>query len=311
MNLETILTNKALNKWRLFLLISIPMSIIIGAEMLVTDLSVGKGISHMIGYSVRFAIPFIFLVVAASSMQILFPGTFTRWWLRNRKFIGLCFAVAMAWQGAFIFMVSTFTRDYYFSEIYYFRDELEGTIGYIFLGFMVLSSFQFGRKYFNPFEWKLVHKGGVYFLWAYPFSVYWWDLSYADPVQYYYVFYAMGFLAFASRIAAWGKRRQQTARKEDASSITPPTFKLAGYTLIAFGLVAAVASPFAQAQITDFLTGPAWSAELELWLPFWPLEPFLSLMTIGLGTKLATTTVKARVAEVVRGAETVQTTSDR
>ena len=85
-DLKAVLKNKAINEWRLFWLISVPMSLVIAIEMLGTDISTGPGVSTMIGYSVRFAVPFIFLVVAASSVQILFPGPFPMWWLRNRKY---------------------------------------------------------------------------------------------------------------------------------------------------------------------------------------------------------------------------------
>jgi DMSO/TMAO reductase YedYZ heme-binding membrane subunit len=288
--LKEILNNKTINGWRLFWLISIPMSIIIAMEMMQTDMSSGEGLSHMIGYSVRFAIPFIYLVVAASSVQILFPGPFSNWWLRNRKHIGLCFAVAMAWQGLYIFIVSTFLRDYYFNEIYYFRDELEGTIGYLFLAAMVVTSFQFGRKYFNQKQWKLIHKGGVYVLFAYPHSVYWWSLTYADPQLYNYVFYYAGFLAFTLRIAAWGKKRQRVAKKNQPESSTPFIFKAIGTLIIAFGLVVATTGMYWQKAVTGYLTGPQWSAELELWLPLWPFEPFFALLIIGLGTLLVTKT---------------------
>ena len=40
--------------------------------------------------------------------------------------------------------------------------------------------------------------------------------------------------------------------------------------------------------MSGFLLAPAWSANLELWLPFWPFEPFLPLFIIGLGTLLFT-----------------------
>ena len=287
-DLKKVLKNKAINEWRLFWLISIPMSIVIAIATMNTDLSTGEGVSHMIGYSVRWAIPFIYLVVAASSVQILFPGPFPMWWMRNRKYIGLCFAVAMAWQGMFIFVVSTFLRDYYFKDIYYFRDELEGSIGYIFLAAMVVTSFRFGRKYFDPMQWKLVHKGGIYFLWAYPFSVYWWNLSYATPRPLDYIFYYGGFLAFALRIAAWGKKRKQAAKKKSPESSTPLALKTLGGAMIVFGLIASAIGMHWQKPISAFLTGKPWSAELELWLPFWPFEPFLALFIIGLGTMLVT-----------------------
>ena len=103
-DLNSVLKNKAINQWRLFWLISGPMSVVMVIAMLGVDLSTGAGVSSMIGFSVRWAVPFIYLVVAASSVQILFPGPFPMWWLRNRKYIGMCFAVAMAWQGFIHFL---------------------------------------------------------------------------------------------------------------------------------------------------------------------------------------------------------------
>ncbi len=128
-DLEVVLKNKAINKWRLFWLVSLPMCIVMIIAMLGADMSSGPGVSTMIQFSVRWAVPFIYLVVAASSVQILFPGPFPKWLLRNRKYIGMCFAVAMAWQGLFIFIMSNFFREYYFADVYLLRDELEGSIG--------------------------------------------------------------------------------------------------------------------------------------------------------------------------------------
>jgi len=288
-DLKVILKNKAINEWRLFWLISIPMSVIMVIAMLGADMSTGPGVSEMIGFSVRWAVPFIYLVVAASSVQILFPGPFPTWWLRNRKYIGMCFAVAMAWQGTFIFMMSNFFREYYFEDVYLLRDELEGSIGYIFLTAMVVTSFHFGRKHLNPQQWKLLHKSAIYFLWAYPFSVYWWSLFYYEnPEPIDYVFYWGGFLAFALRIAAWGKKRQQATRKIAPESSTPPALKVLGGAIIAFGLLVSATGLQWQEPVTAFLTAPEWSANLELWLPYWPFEPYLSLFIIGSGAMLAT-----------------------
>ena len=288
-DLKVILKNKAINEWRLFWLISIPMSVIMVIAMLGADMSTGPGVSEMIGFSVRWAVPFIYLVVAASSVQILFPGPFPTWWLRNRKYIGMCFAVAMAWQGTFIFMMSNFFREYYFEDVYLLRDELEGSIGYIFLTAMLVTSFHFGRKHLNPQQWKLLHKSAIYFLWAYPFSVYWWSLFYYEnPEPIDYVFYWGGFLAFALRIAAWGKKRQQATRKIAPESSTPPALKVLGGAIIAFGLLVSATGLQWQEPVTAFLTAPEWSANLELWLPYWPFEPYLSLFIIGSGAMLAT-----------------------
>ncbi|MGI9271582.1 MAG: hypothetical protein ACR2QT_07400 [Woeseiaceae bacterium] len=281
--------SRAINGWRLFWLISGPMSIVMIIEMAGVDLSTGAGVSSMIGFSVRFAVPFIYLVVAASALQTLFPGPFPMWMLRNRKYIGLCFAVAMAWQGLFIFIMSNFFREYYYEDVYLLRDELEGSIGYIFLPAMVITSFHFGRKYLNPKQWKLLHTSGIYFLWAYPFSVYWWNLSYYEnPQPIDYVFYWGGFLAFAARIAAWGKKRTQAAKKLTPTNSAPLLSRVLGGALVIFGLIAAATGLQWQEPATDFLTSPQWSADLVLWFPFWPFEPYLPLFIIGIGTLLFT-----------------------
>jgi len=307
LDLKALLAHKAINKWRLFWLISIPMFITIVVTMMGTDMSTASGVSSMIGFSVRLAVPFIYFVVAASSMQILFPGSFTKWWLRNRKYIGMCFAVAMSWQGLFIFIMSYFFRDYYFENIYLLRDELEGSIGYIFLPAMVVTSFHFGRKHLSSKQWKLLHKSGIYFLWAYPFSTYWWSLCnglscYENPVPLDYVYYWCGFLAFAVRIAAWGKQRRQAMDRNATESSTPLALRALGSAIIVFGLVWSAYGLYWQERVTGFLTTQEWSADLVLWLPFWPFEPFLSLFIIGLGTMLVTMAVPK-----VAGLKTIET----
>jgi len=295
-----VLKHKAINGWNLFWLIALPMSIMMVVAMMGVDMSSGPGVSTMIGFSVRWAVPFIFLVVAAPAVKTLFPGPFPAWWLRNRKFIGFCFAVAMAWQGTFIFMMSNFYSDHYYDNVYLLRDELEGSVGYIFLTAMVFTSFQFGRKRLSPMQWKVLHRGGIYFLFAYPFSVYWWNLSYyGSPEPIDYVFYWCGFTAFALRIIAWGKKRILAARKNTPESSTPLAFKFMGGTIFSIGLWASVATLYTQDQITNFLTAPQWSADLVLWLPFWPFEPYLSLFIMGLGTmmftKVSASTEQSRV----------------
>jgi hypothetical protein len=279
--LNAVLKHKAINAWGLFWLISVPISVAIAAEMFASDLSSGDGVSHMISYSVRYAVPLIFMVVASSSLQILFPGPLAMWWLRNRKYLGLCFAVAMAWQGLFIFMMSYFFRDYYYADVYLLRDEIEGSVGYIFLAAMVLTSFRFGRSFLSQDQWRVLHKTGLYFLWAYPFSVYWWNSVhyYGSPAPIDHIFYWMGFAAFALRIAAWGKQREKRA------SCVPQAL---GGLAIAAGLIASASGQHWQKAVSGFLGAPQWSANLELWFPYWPFEPFLSLLMIGFGVLLLT-----------------------
>ena len=279
---------RAVNGWPLFWLLTLPMTAFLVMGMNRYDLNSPDGVSAMIGYSVRWAVPFIYWVIAAWAMPVLFPSEFTRWWLRSRKFVGLVFAVAMAWQGAFIFIMSNLHTGYYYEEVYYLRDELEGTSGYLFLAAMVITSFRFGRQFVSTPQWKVIHRCGLYFLWAYPFSVYWWNLFYYGNAETHdYIFYGAGFLAFAVRIAAWAKKRQQAALQQHLEPVGGLA-RAAGSALIITGLLGAATGNYWYGPVNGLATFPEWSAQMELWLPFYPLEPFLPLLMMAMGAWIYT-----------------------
>ena len=64
--------------------------------------------------------------------------------------------------------------------------------------------------------------------------------------------------------------------------------KFVGGAMIVFGLVVSATGQYWREPVSAFLTTPKWSADLELWLPFWPFEPFLALFIIGFGALLLT-----------------------
>ena len=212
-DLNEFLKNKMINGWKLFWLITGPISFVMVVAMTRADLSSAEGVSSMIQLAVRSAIPWLYIAFAASSLQVLFPGTFSRWLLRNRSYIGLCFAAAMGWQLTFILWLVTIHTEYYVNDVYVLSDVVEGVVGYTFLIAMVLTSFKFGRSRLTQKQWKLLHTTGIYWLWIYAWSVYWFALFYyqspALPID--YVYYWGGFLAWGLRLAAWSKKRWRQA----------------------------------------------------------------------------------------------------
>jgi hypothetical protein len=257
--------------------------------MMGTDLSSGEGVSSMIQLSVRCAIPWLYLAFAASSIHVLFPGMLSRWLLRNRKIIGLCFAAAMAWQLLFIVWLVSIHNDYYVEEVYVLRDVFEGILGYFFLISMTLTSFKFGRKRLTPRQWKYLHKIGIYSLWIYAFSVYWWALFYyPEPLLIDYVYYWSGFLAWGLRIAAWRKKNRQITAKKAPQSSTQPAFMVVGSVIVLIGLIAAGSGSVWGKPAVELLTGYAITRLPELYLPYWPFEPYLPIFIIALGAFLTT-----------------------
>lgn len=286
--LTKLLKSKAINEWNLFWLISGPISIVMIIGMLRTELSSGEAVSSMIQLSVRCAVPWLYLAFAVSSIQLLFPGPFSFWLMRNRKFIGLCFAAAMGWQLFFILWLVTVYSDYYINEVYVLRDAIEGVAGYLFLIAMTVTSFRFARKHLKPKTWKLLHKSGIYFLWAYAFSVYWWALFYYEnPVWIDYVYYWTGLLACGLRIAAWWKKRSKAAETNEPQKSRQPAFAFLGYAVIGIGLIVASSGSYWYPPVSELVTGYGFTEIPELYMPYWPFEPFFATFVIALGAFLA------------------------
>ena len=126
-----ILNSKLLNNWWLFSIIVVPMGIAAVIAMTRVDLSSPLGVSSMIQFSVRLAVPWLFIAFAITSLVVIFPGVFTRWLLRNRRIIGLCFAAGMAWQLFFILWMVIGFWEYYIEEAYSYFDLAEQLPGYL------------------------------------------------------------------------------------------------------------------------------------------------------------------------------------
>jgi hypothetical protein len=205
-----VLKSKFLNGWGLFSLITVPISFAVVVAMATTDLSSATGVSSLIQLSVRCSVPWLYLAFAASSIHMLLSNEFSRWLLRNRRVIGLCFAAGMAWQLTFILWMLTSHWGYYMDEVYLFADLAVQIPGYVFLIAMAVTSYMPVRRRLSREQWRTLHKGGIYFLWGTVWSTYWYELYYYEDIQIVdYVFYWSGFLAWGTRIIAWARKRWQ------------------------------------------------------------------------------------------------------
>ena len=210
--LETILQGKVVNGWRLYSLITVPICLVVVIAMTRVDLSNAEGISSLIRLSVRCSVPWLYLAFAASSLRVLFPGAFSRWLMRNRRILGLCFAAGMAWQLVFILWMVTRFWGYYVDEVYVFSDIAVQIPGYLFLIAMTTTSFMPVRRKLSPNQWRALHKTGIYFLWGTVWSTYWYELFYYENIQSIdYIYYWAGFIAWGVRACAWSEKRLRLA----------------------------------------------------------------------------------------------------
>ncbi len=188
-----------------------------------TDFAVSADVSHLIAVSVQLSVPWLYLAFAASSIASLWRANWSRWLLRKRRVLGLCYAGGMAWQLLFIVWVVVGHYDYYIKEQYSIYSIAEEIPGYVFLFAMVFTSFRFGRRFLSARQWKLLHTVGIYLLWAETWSTYWDELyQYHSNQPIDYVYYWAGLLVWGLRIAAWGKMRMRSELLTVASRAKRP-----------------------------------------------------------------------------------------
>ncbi len=144
-----ILKSKRLNDWPLLYSIMAINSAAVLAYMTTQDLSGPRGVSEMIQCSVRLSVPFLYLAFAASSINVLVSSPFSRWLLRNRRYIGLSFAAGMGWQLFFILWMVTGYWEHYLEEVYLLDDLYTQIPGYLLLFAMVTTSFHPVRRKMN------------------------------------------------------------------------------------------------------------------------------------------------------------------
>lgn len=253
--------------------------------MNLTDMKSADGVSSMIQFSVRCSIPWLYIAFVASTVHALYPSQLSQWLLRNRTYFGLCFAASMAWQLLFILWLVGIHTEYYMGSLYVLRDAIEGMLGYVLLTFMTLTSFKTTRRKLSPKHWKILHKTGIYYLWAYAWSVYWYELYYyPNPELIAYLYYWLGLAALCLRITAWYTKQQASIT---SPLIAGPTAFIAG-TIIIAGLAAASTGSSWSDPAHAFLLGNTPLQLLELYLPYYPFVPFLPVFAIALGAWLLT-----------------------
>lgn len=271
--------DQRINGWRLYLLICCPMALAIVLAMVSADLGAAEGVSSLIAYSVRWSVPFLYLAFMTSALRTLFPAHWTLWLQRNRSMIGLCLATGMGWQLLFIIWLVVFHRDYYVDQVYVLRDVIEGLTGYTFLLAMTLTSFERWRRRLSARQWKLLHTLGIYYLWAYAFSVYWHELFYyREPDWIDYIYYVGGASAWALRMAAWCKLELPRLSQGPVHTAGQLVLLTCGLLIILLSIAGLVGGRLWEGLAYEHLWDLSKLAWLELYMPYWPFIPYFPLL---------------------------------
>lgn len=101
------------------------------------------------------------MAFTASSLQILFPGSYGRWAMKNRRYIGLSFALVHFIHAGLVLSNLIFTEATRTAPVL-----TGGGLAYVFLGLMAITSNNASVRKLGAKNWKRLHKVGSYYIWV-------------------------------------------------------------------------------------------------------------------------------------------------
>ncbi len=123
-----------------------------------------EGIRLAIRATARTSLVLFVLAFTASAMVELAPGGFTRWQRRNRRYLGVSFAVSHFIHLAAILALAAMDRALSWKLTNLTKIVLAGT-AYLFIAAMAATSFDRAVAWMGAGRWRLLHLIGGWYIW--------------------------------------------------------------------------------------------------------------------------------------------------
>lgn len=147
-------------RWRVFWTMTLAMA----AMSLIFLATLGwgtEGYRMVIRATARTSLGLFLTAFLASSLLTLWPGDFTRWLRRNRRYFGLSFAMSHAIHLAAIITFAR-TDPVTFATLSSKGSIINGSIGYVFIALLAATSFNRMVAWLGPKLWQRMHTIGVW-----------------------------------------------------------------------------------------------------------------------------------------------------
>lgn len=199
--------NPLFERWRL-LGMATALVTVVSAVMLVSDPDTVTAVHRAVRITAWTSFALFMLAFTASAMTTLVPGGFSRWQLRNRRYLGLGFAFSHL-----VHALAIVTYVHLAPELFWQgrtpASNIPGLIGYVFIALMAATSFDTTARLVGRRNWKIIHGIGIWVIWfdflAASAKRVPQDFGYAVPV-------AIALAALGLRLAAARRRRHGPLR---------------------------------------------------------------------------------------------------
>ena len=123
-----------------------------------------EGVRMVIRFTARSSLLLFCLAFSAAALARLWPNAWTRWQRRNRRYLGLSFAVSHAIHAMAIVVFARMDPAG-FTEATSPASYIFGGIGYAMIIAMSATSFDRAAALIGPRVWRALHLVGGYYLW--------------------------------------------------------------------------------------------------------------------------------------------------
>ena len=122
------------------------------------------GIRGIIRMTARVSFALFALAFTASAAWRFWPNLWTRWQLRNRRYLGVSFAVSHTVHLLAIFALGRVAPAELAAEANAVT-WIFGGLAYVFIALMTLTSFDSTARLIGPRAWSALHTIGAYYIW--------------------------------------------------------------------------------------------------------------------------------------------------
>lgn len=161
--------SKSLRGWQLFSLIAVLVT-----AMSVTAIAIQPdlvdGLRSAIRATARSSFVLFLIAFTASAFAVLVPSPLSKALVRERRFIGLAFAFSHLVHAVVVYVYTLVDTE--FRQSATVANNIPGTIGYMFILLLALTSFKSSARLLGPKAWKKLHVTGMWviaavFIYAY------------------------------------------------------------------------------------------------------------------------------------------------
>jgi DMSO/TMAO reductase YedYZ heme-binding membrane subunit len=149
--------------WKLFVALAAFVLLMTAAVLGTHSPGDAEGLRSAIRATARSSFALFLLTFLASTLATLLPSPTSRQLLRERRYLGLAFAFSHTVHGVLIYLYAQRFPDLFWAGRSTLAN-LPGSLGYLFILLLALTSFKAPTQLLGPRLWKRLHSTGTWLL---------------------------------------------------------------------------------------------------------------------------------------------------